>query len=194
MAKIQSNSLVEKLRREFALHGQGVGTTISEELVGVVVVADISGDDVISEAYPKGCFGSEELGAGGAGFRGKIGIQNPADSGVDLFVETVAVHPDANGDVTVRTNPTLPAGPSAGTKGFRDARSPGLPAAIIFGENATASLGTQLFSWPCTSQRMNVISLGVTLPPGGILFVQMQTTNSPIDAAFFWVERLLQAP
>jgi len=198
MALIQKNRLVDKLRRQFGLLSSDVGATLANELVGVVIVDDVSGPDVISVELPSRATGNSNSAAGGAATRAKVGIQNPAGSGVDLFVTSVYYRGRAAGAQTVqlRSSAVLPASPNAGLRSWRDLRKPGNPTALIFDENATGSLGTLLWEGSVAANNdIYLAGLGFTLPEGEALLAQQGSDNLALEViTFFWIERLIQAP
>lgn len=192
MAQIQRSDLVEKLRRAFSIITGSVGSTMSPELVGVVIVDDVTGADVISQAYPRSAVGGSQA-AAAVGFNGKIGIENPVGSGVELFLEKVLVSfQTANGQFSIRRDLTPPAGRNAAISAWKDRRNQGNPSAITWDENATASDGTEMLLQAGLVNTVIPIPLGITLPPTGeTVFVQVQATNATIIATFYWNERLI---
>lgn len=61
MALIQRSDLVERIRRAFGLREAGVGSTVSPELVPVILVDDLTGPS-IDEGYPRNVVGKVQAG------------------------------------------------------------------------------------------------------------------------------------
>jgi len=190
MALINRADLVEKLRKAFGVFQGSVGATLSDELIGVVIVDDVSGPDVVSTQHPLTAIGGSNV-AAAAGFLGKVGLQNPATSGVDLFVDKVIVQASGARTLTIRLAAALPATVTAGIKSFMDQRVEGNPTGVTFDQNATVTFGTQILELRLLTGTTFVVPLGITLGPGDVILVQNQTANQLVDSVeFYWTERI----
>jgi len=190
MALIQRPDLVEKARAQFGVVQGQVGATLSDELVGVVIIDDVTGPDVVSTQHPVNAIGSSSSAAGGATFFSKVGLQNPVNSGTDIFVDYALFTIPAVVNLTLRLG-VIAASPNAGIKVFADERVVGNPVGIIWDENATVSLGTELIDVTGAALGMIRIDLGVTLGPANSIHAQNNTANQALGTvAYFWQERI----
>jgi len=189
VAQIQRAGLSEKLRRAFSIISGSVGSTISDELVGVILVDDVAGPDTIGEGYPARAIGGVSS-ANLSTFFSKVGFRNPADSGVDMFVEAAIVSIATTSTVTLRTGP-LPAGAVDASRGWRDFRRRGAPACDIWSQNLTVSSGAPVSVYRMLQDTPYLVPLEMTLPPGNatVVWFQHGATNQEIRANFYWVER-----
>jgi len=188
MALIQRPDLVEKARAQFGVLQGEIGSTMADEMVGVVIIEDVSGDDVVSTQHPVSAIGNSNSQAA-VGFVSKVGLQNPVGSSVDLFVERVVATSSTTPDMGIRRG-VIAANPNAGLTDWRDGRVPGNPAGIVWDENATGSLGTQVLPLRMRAGN-NFLELGLTLSPGQSIHLQGGATNEAVEGTtFFWVERI----
>jgi len=189
MSIVNRPDLVEKLRAAFGVLRGQVGATLSDELVPVVIVEDVSGPDVVSTQHPVTALGSSSSLAGGATFFSKVGLQNPVGSGIDIFVELVLIFATASSQATVRTS-AIAANPNAGIRQFLDRRVTGAPTGIIWDENATVSLGTEILEIRMI-EGMFQVKLGMTLAPGDSIHTQPSSANAALQTVhYFWTERI----
>jgi len=189
MALIQRGDLVEKLRDQFGVVQGQVGATLSDELVGVIIVDDVSGPDVVSTQHPVTAIGSSSS-ASAVGFLSKVGLQNPTGSGMDIFLESITISLEVDRDYTIRRG-VIAASPNAGVQEFKDSRVDGNPVGLIWDENGTGSLGTLIWEVRGLAQLQVVVPLGLTLQPTDSVHVQEISTNSSIPfAGFQWTERI----
>ena len=142
MAIINRPDLVEKLRAAFGVITGQIGGTISDEIIPVVIVENVDGPDVVSTQHPVTAIGHSDS-AAAVGFFSKVGLQNPVDSGIDIFVERLAYMAAGNQSASLRTG-VIAASPNAGLQSFLDLRVVGNPVGIVWDENATVSLGTEI--------------------------------------------------
>lgn len=189
MGIINRPDLVEKLRRQFGILQSQIGSTLSDELLGVVIVDDVSGPDVDSEGHPLRCLGSSSS-AAAVGFFSKVGLQNPVGSGLDIFVERVVLTRAATLFETIRVS-AIAASPNAGIRRFLDSRVVGTPVGVTWDENATVSLGVEIMEVVALANLTLPIELGLTLAPGDSVHVQSGAANVAVSSAhFFWTERI----
>jgi len=190
MALIQRADLVEKIRELFGVVQGSVGNQLVDEIIPVVIVEDVSGPDNVSTQHPLRALGSSSSAAGGAAFFSKVGLQNPPGSGVDLFVSRISLISSAIQDATIRLS-AIAASPSAGIKAWLDRRVDGNPVAVVWDENATATLGTQIFQTRSVARVPAIVELGLTLAPGDSIHAQQSTLNTALgNVHFFWTERV----
>ena len=189
MALIQRADLVEKIRELFGVVQGSVGGQLVDEIVPVVIVEDISGPDQVSTQHPLRAIGSSSSAAGGATFFSKVGLQNPIGSGIDIFVSEINVLSTGVDESTIRTG-VIAAAPNAGIKQWLDRRVDGNPVGIVWDENATVSLGTEIFDLRL-DDGYNLIPVGMTLAPGDSIHVQAKDANLVLaTSGFFWIERV----
>jgi len=187
-ALIQRADLVEKLRAQFGVVQGQIGGTLSDELVPVVIVDDVSGPDVVSSQHPLNAIGSSSS-AAAVGFFSKVGLQNPEGSGVDIFVEYMLMKSTTDVTQTLRQS-AIAVSPNAGVKTFLDNRAEGNPVGITWDENATVSLGIELIALR-VANGMTRIDLGITLAELDSIHVQDAAANVAVDTVhYFWTERI----
>lgn len=192
MALIQRADLVEKIRALFGVTQGSVGNQLVDEIIPVVIVEDVSGPDQVSTQHPLRAIGSSDS-AAAVGFFSKVGLQNPVDSQVDLFLERIYISSQANGAINIRTS-VIAASPNAGVKQWKDGRVDGNPIGIIWDENATVSLGTIVTSNVLLANTGKPIELGLTLAPGESVHVQGAAANLALfSQTFHWIERVRRA-
>ena len=192
MALIQRADLVEKIRDLFGVTQGSVGGQIVDEIIPVVIVEDVSGPDQVSTLHPLRAIG-ESSSASSVGFFSKVGLQNPLNSGVDIFLERVLMGFAASGPLEIRKG-VIAASPNAGVFGWKDQRVEGNPAGIVWDENATVSLGTLVTRPRITDSGIINLQLGMTLAPGDSVHVQAQAANSALtNQTFHWIERIRRA-
>lgn len=188
MALIQRADLVEKIRALFGVVQGQVGGQLVDEIIPVVIVEDVSGPDQVSTQHPLRAMGSSNS-AAAVGFLSKVGLQNPPGSNIDIFLERLDLLA-ANASVILRQG-VIAASPSAGIKQWKDRRVDGNPVGIIWDENATGTLGSQVQVVRIVSNTLVTIQLGLTLEPGDSVHIQGSATNlALLDQTFHWIERI----
>lgn len=193
MAIIQRADLVEKIRALFGVTQGQVGGQLVDEIIPVVIVEDVSGPDQVSTQHPLRALGSSSAAAGGPATFAKVGLQNPPGSGIDIFVDSLFTSMNPNITLTVRLSP-IAAGPNAGIKTWLDQRVDGNPVGVVWDENATGSLGTQILRFRGLSNVTLDVKLGLTLAPGDSIHYQQQSADLALpDLHFFWTERIRRA-
>jgi len=189
MALIQRADLVEKIRELFGVTQGSVGGQLVDEIIPVVVVENVSGPDNVSTQYPLRAMGHSDSAAVTAQFS-KVGLQNPPRSGVDIFVERLYWFAAGTIVQDIRFG-VIAAGPSAGLKTWKDFRVIGTPAGIIWDENATGTLGTELQEVRSLSGESETVELGITLAPGDSIHLQGGSADEAvIQAVWHWIERV----
>lgn len=188
MSVIQRPDLVQKLRAAYGIITGSVGSTLSDEIVPVVIVEDVTSPDTVSTGHPLDAAGSSSS-AAAVGFISKVGLQNPVGSELDLFLEYIHFMTSVSIVLTVRKG-VIAASPNAGIRGFRDLRVIGSPVGITWDENGTGTLGTQIETVNAVSGD-TFLPLGYTLAPGDSIHAQGVNTNAAIqDVHFYWSERI----
>ncbi len=187
MALINRPDLVEKLRAAFGVVQGMIGSTLSDELVGVVIVDDVSGADVVSTQHPVNAMGHGSASAE-IGFFSKVGLQNPFGSGVDIFLNGILLRSSVIVSVNLRQG-VIPGLPGFGDRLWRDLRVVGSPAGVVWDENLLGTLGERISRIQLIVGKLYV-DLGITLAPLDSIHVEGVSTNQEVqEVTFFWTER-----
>lgn len=192
MALIQRADLVERMRRAFGLRERGVGSTVSPELVPVVIVEDLTGPS-IDEGYPREALAIVSAGAS-AGVYSEVFLYNPEGSAVDLIVELLWTRMSASGTGIVRLGATTALNNLLGTQTERlnqDMRVQAIPNGRIDSRNQAAVVtATRTFSLFQQSTSWQANPVAITLPPGTYLSFVPQANNTGAYIMAWWTERL----
>lgn len=196
MSIIQRGDLVEKLRRSFNILGGGGVQTLSDELVPVVLVDDVTGSNVLSTDYPRDCFGGVQQAATAAQLAINA-FNNPLGSGVDCHVDFAVLQVAVSGNVQLRLADH--AAWTQQTSFWTDLRVPATPAGRVYRGINPIALGDLVTRFRVSAQQPTVIPLGVILPPHGgatptywkdkDLIFQHETLNQSLECTWYWTER-----
>lgn len=192
MALIQRSDLIEKIRRAFNLYEHGVGTTLSPELVPVVLVEDLT-SATIGDGYPRRAVGHAEAGAS-VGVYSEAFLINPTGSTVDLVVDELWLRRTTNGQARVRMGPNANLNNLLGTQTRRwnvDMRVQDRPNATVDSRNQPATVtATRDWLFTLTANEWLVFPAQLTLPPGTWAQVVPDTNNTAIYTTWYWTERM----
>jgi len=190
MALLQDPEPGQKVRSKYGVRDQGVITSISPELVGVVIVDDLSKPEETTTGLIRPAVGSHTLGAPGAGDFNHIQLFNPAGSLVDLFAEGVIVGTDTDQLLHIRISDSALATLIASTsKTFRDRRVSGEPFAEVRSDTPAGLQGETSVVVNLLASDPIIIPLGFTLGPGQDVMVATGTANTTLRVTFYWEER-----
>lgn len=193
MALIQRADLVERMRRAFGLRERGVGSTVSPELVPVILVEDLTGPS-IDEGYPRFATAYSAAGAS-VGVFSEVFLINPAGSSVDLVLQEIWGARDGTaGDIQIRTGNAAALNNLLNTQTIRsnlDLRVQRFPNATVNSRNQAAVIGSQWeFHVVGVAPTWVVIPSQYTVPPGSWISLVPTGNNTGIRARFYWYERL----
>jgi len=189
MALVNRGSLIEKAKRAFGILSQGFGSTVSDELVGVTLIGDVTGSDQISVEYPRFALGSEVTGAAVATNAEFAAIQ-PVDSGIWSYIEAAYVLPSAAGTIQVRFG-TIGGLTESSEKAWRNLAVPGAPSLFIGNKTNPTLEGALVGRFRSAGTEPFLIPLGVMIPPTGQgLIIAAQTQNVSLTVTLFWKEIL----
>lgn len=195
MAIIQRSDLVERIRRAFGLREQGVGATLSPELVPVVLVDDLTGPS-IDTGFPRDVVGRASAGASVGVFAEAL-VTNPDDSRVDLVLYELWVRRiNTAGTFQVRWGANTSLSSLLGTQGWmqnEDLRVRNNNANTRLDARNQAAVMTPskvLYQQLTTSTSFTVLPLQVTLPPGYWLEAHPAVNNEGVEVVFWGYERL----
>jgi len=195
MGLVERPSLVEKARRAFGIIQSGFGSTVSDELVPVVLVDDVTGPDTVSQGYPRYAFGNPQK-AAVALENGMCILRNPTGSGVRIFVDTVAITLAAAGLCSVRRAlPGVVTFAASARKQWADWRVPvaSQPAAQMGTDSAIGLLGTAFMSFRLPDTGTFTVPLGITIEPGNDdLVIGDAVVNQAIEAVFWFRESTIE--
>ena len=193
MGLIQRADLAERIRRAFGIREAGVGTTLSAEIVPVVVVEDLTGP-AIDQGYPRLCCGEAAAGAS-VGVMAESFLINPPNSRVDLIVhQWWTILRSGTEAIVIRTGTQAILADMIGTTvnffNF-DLRTQLRPGAYCDTRNEAAAIGTVLLTG--LHQIVDTwyeYPFRFTIPPGEWISVAPSTNNRAVRSLFLWEERL----
>lgn len=149
------------------------------------------------------CAGHVELAAGGAGNIGKIGLLNPASSGILAVVTQLELY-NLTGATNLFYGYVVPGGYGPGIVSQQrvviDSRyvgasgGPAVPVCTVNSVNTDAVAPGVIgfaFSWRLTNNNTLWRNVEIVLQPGWAFWTIVNATNVPYDAAFRWRERAL---
>jgi len=186
---IQRPDLVAKVRKSFELTGPDAVSTISPELVPVVLVEDITERD--PTYLDKYCIEGAYKAAVAAQYTSSA-LWNPADSGIDLILDEMRVMGTGTDAYTIRfwnSDPGAVSGTGAANRGI--GRS-GTPTARVRTNNAAAPLGATVGYERYQNTTIVLFRKEglVRLQPGEGFGFTNNTVNLPHFALYLWRERL----
>jgi len=196
MSLIQRGDLVEKLRRTFNILGGGGVQTLSDELVPVVLVDDVTGPDVLSTDYPRNCIGGNQVSAVATKYS-LAAFNNPLGSGVDAYLDFAVVSVPSATVVQLRLADH--SAWTAGTKYWTDLRVAGSPSCNPTGFAELVIPGDLVAIYRVIANTPTIIPLGMVLQPHGNnsptywkakdVVILSQTVNQDIAVTWYWTER-----
>lgn len=195
MSLIQRADLAERFRRAFGLRGSSSLGTVSDELVPVVLVEDLTGPS-IDIGYPRLAFGQDQLNAS-VGEISEIFLVNPPDSRVDVITSQIWFRDTAGAATVILSSglvSILALMMGAGTYGDCvnfDLRGNPAPTAYIDRRQEAATIGT-VRSWLLSHSvsELTTFPLQWTIPPGHWISFTSGANNRGLEVVFWFYERL----
>jgi len=192
---IQRAEIAERLRRAFNLQAaEGIGTTISPEIVPVVLVEDVTGPTV-GEGYPHKSFGYQIVTASALVFSENM-ILNPINASVDLIVEEVWLwRTAAVGVIDIRKVLVVNIGAAFLRRYARNADlrlQPETNVQMWYRQQAAVLAGNYIMealNVPITGAPL-ILPLNATVPPGVILEFVPDVVNEGCNLMWFGYERV----
>jgi len=193
MARVQRPDLPERLRRALSLREPGTGSTVSPEIVPVIILDDLT-TPAVDEGYPREVFGRVSAGAS-VGVFSEIFLINPEASRVDLILyEFWCRRPSGGGGIQLRYGQSSALNNLLGTQTQRfnlDLRVPLRPDARVDSRNQAAVIGTNMANLDYVPQNEFVIfPMRFTIPPDYWISLVPQANNNAIEGYFYFIERL----
>lgn len=182
---IQRGDIAALLQRATGVKHRGPSPTLSDSVQPVLIVGDARDESVPHSARPA-------LGGGtvtsGAGFDPHIALLNPSGSGVELWIDFVAISAGTSLTALI-ANPSsilVATGGDTGLEAFLDGRVSGKPnGQIIISSNATPS--TSGFPIRVGSAGTTFVPVDALLPAGFNIDIQV-VGASTLFTTFFWRE------
>jgi hypothetical protein len=196
MPGINTPDHVEKLRTEFKVR-EGFGLWLLEDLLPVVMVADLSGPAAGGTSYPRDAIGNLDSAAGGAGTNVQHMVQSEPNRGIVFQVNGVSImKPSSSGRVTlVLGTGTITGGVGDSNKQLADVRlQPGVPdGAIVASAPVTAlTLGSRVGQFTVLGNENVFIPLNVFLGAQDFVGITNQTTNEQLVTTWYWTEHMVE--
>ena len=192
MGLIQRADLPEKIRRAFGIREKGVGSTISPEIVPVVLVEDLTGP-TIDTGYPRLVFGSVASGAS-AGVYSESFIINPLGAQTDFVLNELWVKLTSSGILYLRTGVVGSLNNMLGTQDLiwnQDLRTQARPGAYVDSRNEAATVVAERYiSLYVVSSAFTVLPTQHTLGPGDWISIYAASYNVGTDLLLWGYERL----
>lgn len=189
MPDINAPDIGRRVRRRYSMKGDSGIATLSPELVGVVLLDDLTGPEDQDVAIIRPAIGETQQAAVG-GEQGHCQLLNPADSGTFVQVEAVLVILATAGTIIIGEHAT--ALTSNGTnKVFRDQRVAGTPLAETRLQTNAGGLTDQDFArlaLPAANESI-LIPLDLFIGAGQGLTIRAITVNVLLATTWFWTER-----
>lgn len=188
MSFLQSPEPGRKVVRRYQLSGEGGITSVSSEMIPVVLIDDLTQASPIDTDFDRAGMAGTVI-TGVAAQVGQIQLLNPDSSGVQLSADFAVVSRTTAGLVSVREHDialatNIPAF-------FSDRRIVGSPAATLNRESNAATFGTGVASFELGAADATVIPLGVVLAEGQGVSIACGSTNVTLTVAYYWSERML---
>jgi len=195
VSKIESGRWSELLRRSLGMKGiEIVASELSPEVSPTWTIED----NAIEWGYLKSVrYASAGTIQGGAtGKISTIRLRNPANSGVLVVIDQIAMGLGSIDYISVFFSPTVDQGQLAGTIncGTVDGRwKMRQPAAAMSHENAAAAGVFTLYYSRTASDAVILYDRQIVMPPKSSIDVTTASTNVTLSANFFWHERTISA-
>lgn len=185
MPVIQRPDLVAKIRKKYELTGPDAISTISPELVPVVVLEDLAESDP-GDAR-KFCTGYASTGV--PVNTGHVELWNPADSGVNVKVTRASCWLSAGGSFYVTFHSAALSTPS-GVRINTNLGQSGDPAALTLSEDNAVPLGAVIgyYVYNAGAASSDIVQRPILLQPGQGLGMRAVTAATNVNANFLWEE------
>ncbi len=192
MPDLQSSDPGRKLALRYSLVGGGIAPFLSPELVPVVVVDDLTQDDVRALEFQRGCM-ANEVNAGVVARFPRVGLQNPTGSGVLATLEWVYV--GGSGSFQLEVSPFIGDNVIADHGAFRDTRIPGAPVCGMFQADVAGSAELDfLIDIVITGNSPNqIFNLPIVFGPGSFVDFRGSVLDTTLTVQAMWKERFLLA-
>lgn len=185
MPVIQRPDLVAKVRRKYELTGPDAISTISPELVPVVLMEDLSEGDIGGAV--KYCAGYATSGV--PTNTGHVQLWNPAGSNVNLYVKKIDVWLGSSNQFFLVYYSTVLSG-GTGLVINRHVGLSGYPAAQTYYQDSVAPLGAALeyYNYNTGSGPQPCLIDNWLIPPGEGIGVRADAVATKAVANFLWEE------
>ena len=181
-------SLTQALQRGLDLT-ELQASELLQRITPTIALADLTGFESSDAFLNRPSWGSA-LAAAVVGENGHCQIFNPAESGIEVEIETILASLGSAGvavlssfDTALTTLDTSPQ--------FRDRRIRGSPAAEVRRQNNAGTLGTGIIGVDLLALTTFTFTTPVLLREGQGLQVEAATVNVALRGSFFWTERSL---
>jgi len=190
MALIELPRLVEKVRRAFGVTQSGFGATVSDEIVGVVLVDDVTGPASVGEGYPRGAIAATVVGPV-VGELSASQLSSRIGADTEIIADSVILSSDVVARITVRIN-----GPAVGwvpvASFWTDRRLAGAPAGVAAAQTEALVTGLVLIDFVIPANTPVFVPLGFVFPTTQQdLTIFQETANSQLRCTWYWRERII---
>ena len=196
MPEIQTPDPGRKVQLRYSLTGTSALTSISPELVGVVLVDDLRGFSVLDATFERPCFLSHPSTAAGAGNMPRIFFSNPVNSGVLARLNQAAFGPSSWGAlIRIQLAATAGPGTTSAYRRFSDGRifSLGGPVCGTFQDNPVLAAANDMAvivsdaGW----NPSELMPLQMVLPPDSSVVFTLESDGSGLGVQLWWTERFI---